>query len=248
MRADGVGWSVLPAPSVPELYPHARNGEDAPWHAAKVEIVNALRELTLLPRMNPARRQAAISGGILAWDQPEASAAALGVLDPTGAAQLDAVLAANRLVEPTVLPARILNAGEAWRAVTPVEFFVDFETTSSLADDFTNLPAIGGQPLVFQIGCGHWQDGEWRFGQWTADCLDSAQEGRIIAAWLDHMAATVAATGHNLADARIVHWSPAEPVNLEPPTTRRAPAIRMLTGLRPSRGSTSWSGSSGGSP
>lgn len=213
MRADGADWSVLPRPTVPELYPHARNGEDAPWHAAKVEIITALHELTLLPRMNPARRTAAIAAGIAGWDDASASAAALGVVDPIGAAQLDAVLAANRVAPPTVLPKRI--AGDVWRTPTPVEFFVDFETTSSLADDFTNLPAIGGQPLVFQIGCGHWQEGEWRFAQWTANCLEPAQEARIIEAWLAEMAATVAATGHTLADARIIHWSPAEPVNLE---------------------------------
>ena len=213
MRADGGDWSVLPRPSVPELYPHARNTEDAPWHAVKAEIIEAIGELTLQPRMNPARRAAAIAAGITGWDDGAASAAALGVSSPSGAAQLDAVLAANRAAAPTVPPPA---HRERWLAKpTPVEFFVDFETTSSLADDFTSLPAVGGQPLVFQIGCGHWQGGEWRFAQWTADSLNPDQEVRIIDAWLAHMAATVAATGHALADARIVHWSPAEPVNLE---------------------------------
>jgi len=52
LRAAGAGWHVLPEPSVPELYPHARNADDAPWHSAKREIAEALHELTLLPAMN----------------------------------------------------------------------------------------------------------------------------------------------------------------------------------------------------
>lgn len=215
VRADGDGWDVLPSPSVSELYPHARNSEDAPWHAAKARIAAELRELTLLPRMNPLRREAALAAGIDGWDQPAATAAALGITETAGAILCDAVLAANQAVEPILLPEQIAIADDRWRSPAPVEFFVDFETTSSLDDDFSGLPAIGGQPLIFQIGCGQLADGEWRFAQWTADRIDPASEGRAIGSWLAHMEATVAATGHTLADARIVHWSAAEPANLD---------------------------------
>jgi hypothetical protein len=215
VRAHGAHWSVLPKPTVPELYPHMRNTEDAPWHAAKAEIAAELRELTLLPRMNPARRNAALAAGIDRWDHPAVTAIVLGIDDPPGRQAADAVLAANRSDVPILLPERLVNAGEAWRTPAAVEFYVDFETTNSLADDFAKLPAVGGQPLIFQIGCGHWQDGEWQFAQWTAERLDPASEGWIIGAWLDHMSAAVAATGVGLADARIIHWSPAEPVSLE---------------------------------
>lgn len=215
MRADGRGWVVLPRPSVPELYPHMRNTEDAPWHGAKAEIAAELRELTLLPRMNPRRRADAIAIGIDRWDHPLASAQNLGVTEPAGAAQLDAVLVANRSPVTVVLPKRITRAPDVWRTPGILEFYVDFETTSSLDDTFEQLPEVGGQPLVFQIGCGHWQAGTLCVAQWTAARIDPVEEGRIIGAWLDHMAAVVATAGAGLESARIVHWSPAEPVNLE---------------------------------
>ncbi len=213
LRLEGQSWEVLPTPSVPELYPHARNTEDSPWRAAKAEIAAQLRELTLLPRMNPTRRAAALEAGITAWDDARASASAFGL--GAGAGLCDAVLAANRLPVPSVLPTRIVRADPSWRSRATAEFYVDFETTSSLDDDFTDLPAIGGQPLVFQIGCGHWENDEWRFAQWTAKRLTPEDEGAVIDAWVNHMTAVAAASGTTLAASRVVHWSAAEPVNLE---------------------------------
>lgn len=215
LRAGGAGWDVVPRPSVPELYPHLRNTEDAPWHAAKAEIGSALGELTVLPRMNSDRRALAHAAGIQRWDEPGLSAAQLGITTQDGVALCNAVLAANQSLVRTVLPGRVGRADPAWRTAARVEFFVDFETVNNLGDDFTRLPAMGGQALIFQIGCGWFGNGAWQFAQWTAERLDPAFEGRIIEAWLATMGTVVADAGATLADARIIHWSPAEPVNLE---------------------------------
>ncbi len=216
LRQDGGTWHALPVPTVPELYPHARNSEDAPWHAAKREIAEALGELTLLPAMNPERRSAAHAAGYRRWTDAGVSAATLGVTGEAFAARLDAVLAANKAQQPTVLPERIVQSEPAWRHASAVEFYVDFETVSNLDDDFTRLPGVGGQGQIVQVGCGHLDaTGVWQFAQWTVDALGPAEEGRILGAWLDHMAVACAGAGEPLAAARIYHWSPAEPVNLE---------------------------------
>ncbi len=216
LRAEGSTWHVLPEPTRPELYPHARNTEDAPWHAAKREIAERLGELTLLPAMNPERRAAAHVNGIRRWTDPDISAATLGVTSETFAARLDAVLAANRSPQPTVLPERITRADPAWRDAPVAEFFVDLETVSNLDDDFARLPRIGGQALVAQIGCGHLDPaGVWRFAQWTVDALTIGEEGRIVGSWLDHVAGICGGVGQPLDAARINHWSAAEPVNLD---------------------------------
>ena len=126
----------------------------------------------------------------------------------------DAVLAANRSVEPVVLPARLDLEDETWLSPAPLELFVDFETVSNMADDFRALPGEGGQPLIFQIGCGRLEDGEWVFDpqldQWTVDRLDEASEAKIIGAWVVRMQALCAERGITLEQARIYHWSPAE--------------------------------------
>ena len=135
--------------------------------------------------MNPRRRARALASGVTAWDAPGACAATLGVT--AGAGPCDAVLAAKRLTEPTVLPDRIVRADATWRVPADVEFYVDFETVNNLNDDFARLPAIGGQALLFQIGCGHWTDGLWQFAQWTTTRLTLQEEERILDAWPAHM-------------------------------------------------------------
>lgn len=170
---------------------------------------------SVTPRMSPARRTVVLAAGIDRWDHPAASAHSLGITDEAGATLCDAVLAASRLDVPSVLPERIVKADSAWRSHATVEFYVDFETVNSLDDNFAELPAVGGQPLVFQIGCGHWEEETWRFAQWTCRQLTLDEEARIIDAWLAHIRAALSASGRALDDARIVHWSPAEPVNLE---------------------------------
>jgi hypothetical protein len=216
LRAEGHEWHVFPEPSVSELYPHARNHEDAPWHTAKREIAERLGELTLLPAMNPERRVLTHAAGYRRWTDPGVSAAALGVTSAAYASRIDAILEANRQAAPTVIPRRITRADPMWREIKPVEFFVDFETVSNLDDDFVRLPVVGGEPQIVQVGCGHLDSaGCWRFAQLTADVLDVGEERRIVDAWIGHMGDVCQAAGVTLADARIYHWSPAEPVNLE---------------------------------
>jgi hypothetical protein len=201
---------VLPVPSVPELYPHLRNGEDAPWHGAKADIGRALAELTALPRMNPARRRAAHAAGIARWDDPRLEPGALGITGD-GAVQFAAVLAANTSPVPVVLPPS-LPPGGAWREHAPLELYVDFETVSNIADDFTSLPAVGGWAGIFQVGCG-WvapASGEWRFAQWTADRLDSPSELRILDAWTSLVSAAASDAGVPLEAVRAYCWSAAE--------------------------------------
>src|SRR5207249_5931298 len=86
---------ALPSPSVPELRPNMRNDGDAPWHSAKKQIAEALEDLTILPRVNPGKRNAALAGGLRGWRDPNCSATRLGITGATYVPQVDAVIAAN---------------------------------------------------------------------------------------------------------------------------------------------------------
>ncbi len=214
LRREGAGWRVLPEPSAPELYPHMRNQQDAPWHEAKRLIAAELAELTLLPAMNPAKRRAAHRRGLRRWDDPALGAAGLGLLG-AAAEKCDAVLAANRSRgSEAVFPARLARAAPEWRQPAPLELYVDFETVSNLADDFSELPRMGGQPLIFQIGCGHYEGARWAFRQWTVDRLREPDEVAAIRAWVGHVEGLRARRGLGWQDVRVVHWSPAEESSL----------------------------------
>ena len=215
VRTEGAEWRVLPRPSVPELWPNMKADQDAPWHSAKAAIAVALADLTLLPRVNMAHRANAHEAGVTRWDDPRLSAAMLGLSNEREAALVDAVLAVNRDGGAPVVPERVTAAAEVWRQRAQVEVFVDFEFLPDLDDDFAAFPRKGGQALIFQIGCGTYRGGDWRFRQFTVDDLSLAAEARMIDAWLGHLQAIASEAGCTASDVRLVHWSPAETSNFE---------------------------------
>ena len=209
LRREGSDWEVLPVPSRPELYPHMRHDQDDPWHGAKMRIAREIDELTLLPGVNPGLRREAHERGLMRWSDSGVSARSLR-LDGVAGRLCDAVLEANRVEAPVVLPERLELEDDRWLRPAPLELFVDFETVSNMADDFSRLPLEGGQPLIFQIGCGWLEGGEWRFDQWTVDRLDEQSEAAIIDAWVARMEGLCRDRVITLEQARIYHWSPAE--------------------------------------
>lgn len=216
LRTEGAAWDVLPRPSVPELWPNLRADGDGHWHKAKVEIARELGELTLLRTVNIGHREHAHAAGILRWDDPRVSSASLGVTGARDAAVLDALLSVHRDGAGPVLPERIAADEGRWRERAPLELYVDFETVNDLADDFTSFPRRGGTPLIFQIGCGRYQDGVWTFAQFTARDLGIAAEGEMIDAWIAHLEALAREAGlASASEARLFHWSAAETVFMD---------------------------------
>ena len=211
VQLEGDTWDVLPEPSEQGLFPNAGNSMDSPWHQAKVDISNQLGEMTRVSYINPGLRNDALLSGIKTLDDPTVTAAKIGVTGEKTSALVDRILTANRSATPElVLPTRI-HAGESeWRSPKPVEFFVDFETVSNLNDDFSKFPNVGGRPLIFMIGCGHMEDGEWVFKQFTTKRLTDSAEAVSIDDWVSHMNA--------ISDGResvVYHWSQAERSTLE---------------------------------
>lgn len=215
VRTEGAEWRVLPLPSVPELWPNMKADQDGPWHDAKAKIGLALADLTLLPRVNMTHRARAHDAGVTRWDDPRVSAELLGISSEKEAAIVDAVLAVNRPGGDPVRPQRLVTGTQEWRQRAEVEAFVDFEFLQDLDDDFASFPRKGGQSVIFQIGCGTYRDGEWRFRQFTVDELSLAAEARMIDDWLAHLHALAAEAGRDVTDSRLVHWSPAETSNFE---------------------------------
>ena len=211
----GGGWSVLPDPSIPELYPNAGNQQDGPWHRAKQGILQNLEDLTLLWFVGAPGRAQGHAAGVRRWTELACTPAVVG-LTGDRAAILQAILDVNRSENgPPVRPSRITNTEKDWRRPARVEFYVDFETVNDLADDFSRIPERGGQPLIFMIGCGHVEDGDWRFVSFVADQIAEEHEASIIDAWLVHMATVQERLDSSNTAPLVFHWSPAEVSTLE---------------------------------
>ena len=179
---------MLPQPTLSELYPNSSNQQDGPWHAAKKRIAEELEDLTLLWQVADRGRRLGHEAGVLRWTDPACTPEKVGVTGDKRPITLQRILDINRSSDgPPVQPARIRTAEQEWRAEPSLEFYVDFETVNDLADDFSRIPQRGGQPLIFMVGCGHIEDGDWVFASFTTDSLTEPEEARIIDEWLAHM-------------------------------------------------------------
>ena len=213
VRAEGRDWHVLPEPSVDELRPSAK--EDAGrWASVVKEIVKQSEDLTQLWWVGVPRRQDANRQGLMRWTDPRVTPETLGVTGTSTAPNLQALLDVNREPGPDVRPAHISEARADWIEEVPAEFYVDFETVSDLDDDFSGIPERGGQPLIFMVGCGHLEQGEWRFECFVADRLDERSEAKVIDDWFEHMTSVRDRLAPGV-DPKVIHWSPHETVTLE---------------------------------
>lgn len=214
VRTEGHQWSVLPEPSMNELRANAAGENHGAWKSAVKNIVTEGRDLTQLWQVGVKKRNAANAAGVTRWSDSHATPEVLGVSGPKTAPTLQALLDVNRSAGPDVRPAHIASARSDWHPPVAVEFYVDFETVSDLDDDFSAIPDKGGQPLIFMVGCGHIEDGEWRFECFTADSLTETQEAVVIDAWLEHMASAQDRIAPG-STPRLFHWSPHEVTTLK---------------------------------
>jgi len=211
VRAEGKDWKVLPEPSIRELWPNTGDVSDFPWHAAKSYIATTLSDLTLLWQVGPDKRDNAQAAGLKNWRDPKLTAGVLGVTGAKQAPVLQAVIEVNQATDDLVVrPEKVRAAEDEWRSVPPLEFYVDFETVSDLMDDFSSVPEKGGQTLIFMIGCGHVEDGEWRFECFIVDDLTEPSEEAIIDAWINRMQSVKERRASSHENPRIMHWSWAE--------------------------------------
>ena len=211
VKEEGATWDAIPEPSVPELRPNMGSKSDQPWSHAKKEINQELRDLTTLWQVGVDKRNAANAAGIYRWDEGEYSPEDVGVKGAKTAPTLQKIIDINRSTsDQAVLPLKVSVSDQSWREERSLEFFVDFETVSDLDDDFSKIPCSGGQPLIFMIGCGHLENGEWNWASFTTDDLTEASEAEIIDQWIDHMAKTELRLGRLGEDPYVFHWSHAE--------------------------------------
>ena len=197
-------------PRADDLRPNVGNTHKYPWHTAITRIGRELEDVTLAWQVGLPGREKSRAAGVERWTDSRFSAAVAGV-NGAYAPVLDQMLDVNRdPAGPAVWPEFITTEVGVWGEPQGIEFYVDFETVSNLDDDFAAIPEQNGQPLIFMIGCGHMEDGEWQFTSFVADQLDTSCEGDIIERWLAHMETVRERTADEVARPLVFHWSPAE--------------------------------------
>ena len=210
LRSEGESWDPRARPVRDELLPNPKNASNRPWHGAIAKLAADTEDVTLAWQVGLPGRERVRAAGIERWTDPRFCASVAGVAGDR-ATVLDRALAINRDPEgPIVSPELLVTAVDEWGTPRGVEFFVDFETVNNLADDFSRMPEQNGQALVFMIGCGHMEAGQWQFACFIADALTASNEAATIEAWLRHMEAVRLRLAPEVERPLVFHWSPAE--------------------------------------
>lgn len=207
VRTEGRNWSPLSSTMV-EMQINMSNREDFPWHSAKRELARTYRPLTELWEVTPRLIGPLLSEGVRSWT-PDLAVERLGLGGGKGEI-LRQILGAQRPGYKCTPPSSVQAGREVWGEPADIEFFVDFETVSSLDDDFTALPTPGGSPRIFMVGCGHVELGEWVFREFTADSLSADEERRILRDWVSYMDGTRRRLAPQVEEPLVFHWSQAE--------------------------------------
>jgi hypothetical protein len=210
VRTEGADWNVLPDPTIDFLRPNMGHDQDAPWRGAKKKINEDIKDLTNLWYVSAKKRPLAISHGVTRYDDPNCRASLFGL--GKREATLQRIIDSQKPDAPFVMPERINAEREQWIQKRKVEFFVDFETVNDMNDTFETLPNRGGQTLIYMIGCGHEEEGEWKFECFICDRMSEACEKEQIDAWIAHMMSTCKRLGG--MDPHVFHWAPHEKVSL----------------------------------
>jgi uncharacterized protein len=157
-----------------------------------------------------ASRQLASAGypslaALLAQDPRDIPFEGIKGLGAKRAGQIRAVLAANRSGAAVLPPADKIPPRKLF------EFYVDFEYFTNVNVDFDRQwPALDGCEMVYMIGLGWDEAGEWRFKAFVAERESQAHElamAEDLIAFLERMTGGAILDGSRTA---VYHWTSAE--------------------------------------
>jgi hypothetical protein len=177
VRENGDEWSVSP-PSRPELFPNMCVDSGGQWNAEKEKIASAIKDITTIWNCSIKHRNTAISKGVDSWDNKKCTSETLGMRG-TRALIVDAILDINRQDKDLVRPKKIETNLHSWREKGS-EVFIDFETLSDIFSDFSKLPKQEPIDMIFMIGVGWEEEGEWVQKTLTCNSASREEEYRIM--------------------------------------------------------------------
>ncbi|MEM0354024.1 MAG: hypothetical protein QXW79_00445 [Thermoplasmata archaeon] len=157
LRSEGREWKLFPKPSIPELYPNMTNSCEKSWKHIKLEYAKYIGEITLLWNCGYKNRIIAHENGIYSFMDPDCSAEMVGINSPKQASTLNEIIKINQKSKFDDVMDRIkvkLNeeVNNQWLEPYKLRITVDFETISSIIDDFTTLPVAQDRNYLFMIG------------------------------------------------------------------------------------------------
>ena len=217
VRSNGLLWNIL-KPDRIEMYPNASNKYDATWTKIKKEICQEIDEITQVWYVNDKNRQNAHNNGVYKWSDPRCTSELMQIGGDKRPNTIDEILSINRDPKGTIEPSIIENNIMNWQTVSPVDFYIDFETINELfcRNDIDIERARIESDIVFMIGIGYIQNNIWHYKTFTMNELIFEEECRIFEEFKNFIEKKMLELDmSNTYIPRLFHWSSAEITNID---------------------------------
>jgi len=196
------------------IRPNMKNSYGYKWQSLKNDIANQTQDLTLLWNCGPNRRRAAMDQGVTTWPDY------LGFCQENEGKQnaiMSQIIETNMTQDKTVVyPDQLDQEFLSFLPKVGDPYLVlDFEVSSNLNDDFTNLPNVSGQELIFLIGASMVipsdQGVQYRYFPFLIDQMTLNSELTLLNKFINWIVEIEKLIG----PVTFFHWSKAEPVFFE---------------------------------
>ncbi len=203
MRSEGSEWSLLPQPSINELYPNMKNDKDSEYRKLKIELSDKINEITNIWWCSFDKRQIAHSKNIYNWTDPRLNANIMGFANSKISNLIDNILNINRSSD--LIQLNNLNDCHIEDQNT-LEFYLDFETINNDLGQFDI--DISMNNIIFIVGLGWIQNNKWKYKSfYLKEQTDDCEYKMIMDMW---EFIEIKKQKLNKNNIKFIHWSNAE--------------------------------------
>lgn len=215
LRQNGHKWSLLPFPSVSELFPNMKNEKDGNWRNIKNDINKRIYEITNVWMCSVEKRKNAHKKKIYSWKNKRCTSKNLGFKEGSKVYNtLDNILKINRQSRDLIRVNTLVN-NDNWRYFgdDTMEFYIDFETINSnmgqciLSQENVNY---NSNDIIFMIGLGWSINNKWNYQCFTIKKNNKEEELKMILEMWEKINSIL--LKNNKSESLFFHWSKAEPL------------------------------------
>lgn len=176
VKSEGKSWSILPQPSIPELYPNMKI-VSYKWKSAKYELAKKLEELTLVYNVGYYNRIYSHLTGVYKISDPNCNSRSLDISGKKNSQLVDGILEGYK------------NSGKLDRSSFELSsnrlsgFFIDIENISSIHNIRDNT-----DNRIYMIGVGFFDlNNKWNYTCFVAKSLDKESENKMFIEFYEYI-------------------------------------------------------------
>lgn len=187
------------------IRPNMKNTYDIEYHKIKTEIAKKIHEITLVWGVFQRDRLIAHENGITKWSDPKfvpKSEISKAIIK----SNLEEKVNLNNFRPKSKISSIKNNLGKIVLKNSKLCFFIDFETISSIFDDFSKIPYSSEETTVFMIGVLF----EENYYNFCIDKISKESETEMVNKFHEFINDTLTDKKVSLKDCLFYHWGQIE--------------------------------------